>query len=119
MPKDTEAQRAERARAMQEGYKVATRVPLATVEQCRDALRLCAEMAPMADPEMVSDVGTGALMAHAGAQAAAYNVRINLRHIDDADFDAEMREAIEALLGECADLVEKVTAQVEKVLDRD
>jgi glutamate formiminotransferase/formiminotetrahydrofolate cyclodeaminase len=119
MPKDTDAQRAERSKALQEGYKVATRVPLSTVEACRDALRLCAEMAPMADPEMVSDVGTGALMAHAGARAAAYNVRINLRHIRDADFDAEMRGAIEALLGECAELAEQVTSQVEKVLDRE
>jgi len=119
MAKDTEAQRAERSRALQEGYKVATRVPLSTVQQCRDALRLCAEMAPMADPEMVSDVGTGALMAHAGAQAAAYNVRINLRHIRDAGFGAEMREAIASLLGECAELAAAVAAQVEKVLDRD
>lgn len=118
MPKDSEAQRAERSVALQEGYKVATRVPLGTVAQCRDALRLCAEMAPMADPEMVSDVGTGALMAHAGAQAAAYNVRINLRHIKDAEFAAEMRGSVTTMLADCAQLASAVTAAVDAVLDR-
>ena len=48
MPKDTPEERAVRAKAIQEGYKAATRVPLATVEQCRDALRLCLELVRMA-----------------------------------------------------------------------
>jgi len=116
MPRDTEAERAERTRLMQEGYKVATRVPLTTVEQCRDALKLCAEMAPIADPNMVSDVGTGALMAHAGAQAAAYNVRINLPQITDEDFEGDMREALAGLLQECGELAAAVAAEVEEAL---
>jgi len=119
MPRDTEQQRAERAQAMQDGYQVATRVPLATVEHCRDALLLCREISVLADPEMISDAGTGALVAHAGAQAAAYNVRINLRHIDDSDFNAEMREQVTALVAECGELAAAVGAEVDKVLDRD
>jgi len=116
MPRDTEVERHERARAMEEGYKVATLVPLATVEQCRDALRLCAEIAPITDPNMVSDVGTGALLAHAGAQAAAYNVRINLPHITDEDFEAETRATLTGLLGECSELAAAVAAEVERGL---
>jgi formiminotetrahydrofolate cyclodeaminase len=116
MPRDTEAEREERTRLMQEGYKVATRVPLTTVEQCRDALKLCAEMAPIADPNMVSDVGTGALLAHAGAQAAAYNVRINLPQITDDDFEGDMREALADLLQECGELAAAVAAEVEEAL---
>lgn len=116
MPKDTEAERAERAKAMEEGYKAATLVPLDTVRLCRDALALCKRMAGMADPEMVSDVGTGAHMAYAGAQAAAYNVRINLRHIGDEGFVAGTREEVQALLAESAELTQAVTAEVERVL---
>jgi formiminotetrahydrofolate cyclodeaminase len=118
MPRDTEAERAERGRAMQEGYKVATRVPLGTVEQCRDALKLCAEMAPIADPNMVSDVGTGALLAHAGAQAAAYNVRINLPQITDEEFDTEIRATLTVLLQECGGLAAAVAAEVERALEK-
>lgn len=116
MPKDTETERAERAKALEEGYRVATRVPLSTVRLCRDALTLCKEMAELADPEMVSDVGTGAHMAHAGAQAAAYNVRINLRHIADAVFVEQMREEVAALLAECAELTADVVTKVEGAL---
>ena len=116
MPQDTETERDERARAMREGYKVATSVPLATVEQCRDALKLCAEIAPIADPNMVSDVGTGALLAHAGGQAAAYNVRINLPHLGDEDVEAEMSAALSGLLAECGELAAAVASEVERAL---
>jgi glutamate formiminotransferase/formiminotetrahydrofolate cyclodeaminase len=117
MPKDTEEERETRSQDLQEGYKEATRVPLATVERCRDALILCNELAPLADPQMISDVGTGALVAHAGAQAAVYNVRTNLPHTGDEAFSAEIREAIDALLSECARLAEAVATEVEKNLE--
>jgi glutamate formiminotransferase/formiminotetrahydrofolate cyclodeaminase len=118
MPKDTEEERAEREVAMQEGYKAATRVPLKTAEDCREALELCVEMAALADPEMVSDVGTGAHMAAAGAHAAAYNVRINLRHIADQTFVGEMRNAVEELIARCEKLKSEAVGKVEAVLER-
>ena len=118
MPKDSEDERAVREKALQEGYKAATRVPLETVEDCRDALVLCVEMSELADPEMVSDVGTGAHMAAAGAHAAAYNVRINLRHISDEAFVEEMRRAVQVLVSECEELKAKAVAAVEEVLER-
>lgn len=116
MPKDTQDQREERERAIGEGYRRATRVPLGTVERCREALELCLDMAQMADAEMVSDVGTGALLAHAGARAAAYNVRINLRHIADEEFCEEMRGRVDTLLEESMRLASAVETEVEKVL---
>ncbi|NIR45690.1 MAG: glutamate formimidoyltransferase [Gemmatimonadetes bacterium] len=116
MPRDTEEERQARQEAMQEGYKAATRVPLKTVRDCRDALALCVEMAELADPEMVSDVGTGAHMAAAGAHAAAYNVRINLRHIGDEDFNAEMSRSLSALIEECEALKSKAVTKVDAVL---
>ncbi|MFO7767388.1 MAG: glutamate formimidoyltransferase [bacterium] len=119
MPKDTEAEREKRAEAMQAGYKEAIDVPLETVRQCRRALELCNRMAAIADPEMVSDVGTGALVARAGAHAAGYNVRINLRHVDDEEYDRSTREELGTLLAECDRLAEEATSKVEAVLDRD
>ncbi len=115
-PQDTEEERAERATAMQEGYKAATRVPLGTVEQCKAALELCLEMANIADPQMISDVGTGALMAYAGAQAAAYNVRINLPHIEEEEFVKETKESLDTLLSDSARLAKDVADEVDKAL---
>ncbi len=119
LPKDTEEQKAERSRLIQAGYQQATLVPLATVAACRDALRLCRRMAELADPEMVSDVGAGALTAQAGARAAGYNVRINLRHIKDRAFAERTRTELDALIRECAELAEAATADVERVLAGD
>ncbi len=116
MPKDTPEERSVRAKAIQEGYKAATRVPLATVEQCRDALRICLEMVKMAPEEMMSDVGTGALVARAGLIGAAYNVRINLKSIDDEAFRSEMRESLGELVEEGEGLAKEVEAVMEKAL---
>jgi glutamate formiminotransferase / formiminotetrahydrofolate cyclodeaminase len=116
MPRDSGQERAERARAIQQGYQGAIQVPLATVARCRDALGLCVRMSRMADPEMVSDVGTGALVARAGARAAGYNVRINLRHIEDPAYIQKTRANLEAMLAECDQLAEQTEAEVEKVL---
>jgi glutamate formiminotransferase/formiminotetrahydrofolate cyclodeaminase len=117
MPKDTEEERETRAEAMREGYKAATRVPLANVELSVEVLRLCAEIAPLASSQMISDVGTAALLADAGARSAAYNVRINLPETGDEGFATEMRAAVKALLAESAELARDVTAVVEERLE--
>ncbi len=116
LPRDTEAERAERERAMQAGYEAATRVPLRNVELCRDALDLLAEMVRIADPNMISDVGSGALLANAGARAAAFNVRINLPHIKDEALRGELAGGLEDLLRACSKLEKTVTGEVEKAL---
>ncbi|MFC1628812.1 glutamate formimidoyltransferase [Gemmatimonadota bacterium] len=117
MPKDTEEELAVRAKAMQEGYKAATRVPFGTVEQCKSALDLCREMVDTADPNMISDVGTGALMARAGAHAAAYNVRINLPSIKDEAFRGEMVEGLQSLVAECDRIAAEVAQKVDEALE--
>jgi glutamate formiminotransferase/formiminotetrahydrofolate cyclodeaminase len=108
MPKDTPEEKKARAAAIQEGYQGATLVPLATVEQCREALELCLEMVRMAPEEMLSDVGTGALMARAGLMGAAYNVRINLKSIEDEAWGAGILSKLEGLVEEGESLAEEV-----------
>jgi glutamate formiminotransferase/formiminotetrahydrofolate cyclodeaminase len=116
MPKDSDEQHATRDAALESGYRAATMVPLATVEQCRDALTVCSEMAGMMDSAMASDVGSGALLAQAGARSAAYNVRINLKEIPDEKFCSETDDALNTLLGECDSLAATVMEAVEATL---
>lgn len=113
MPQDTEDERAVRTAAVEAGYRVATSVPLATVEGCVQAIRLCSEMMPLAPKEMISDVGTGALLGLAGAKAAGYNVRINLPHIADERFRLEVKTRLDGLLAEAASLAAAVEEAVE------
>ncbi len=80
-------------------------------------MTLCREMADMASPQMISDVGTGALMGHAGLRAAAYNVRINLPHIHDEGFRSELRGKLDALLVVAAEVARDVDKRVDAVLE--
>ncbi len=113
MPQDTDDERSARGAAMEAGYRVATSVPLSTVEGCVQAIRLCNEMLALAPKEMVSDVGTGALLGLAGAKAAGYNVRINLPHIGDEAFRAEVKGKLDTLLEEAAAAASIVEAAVD------
>ena len=116
MPKDTDADKKSRETAMQEGYQIATQVPLETVKHCRDALQICSEISKLMDDGMASDVGSGALMANAGAKAAAYNVRINLKSIKNDKFCKATGKDLENLINECNLLTESVTLNVDKTL---
>ena len=98
MPCDTDEGRARRDAAIQAGYEIATLVPVDTAERCLEALELCREIAAMAPPEMISDAGAGALMAHAGLKAAVYNVRANLFRITDEAFGTDLRDRLERLV---------------------
>ena len=72
--------------------------------------------ARMATPEMISDVGTGALVARAGLVGAAYNVRINLKSITDEAFRKEMRDRLAGVVEEGQKLADQVEAIMEEAL---
>ncbi len=65
---------------------------------------------------MASDVGSGALMANAGAVAAAFNVRINLKEIEDESYCKITKEALEEMLAKSKGLSDKIIKTVEKTL---
>ena len=116
MPKDTDEEKENRNIEMQKGYQSATLVPMKTVENCRDALKICKSISEIMDEGMASDVGSGALMANAGAIAAAYNVRINLRSIKNEKFLLDVKNNLDELLKECNQILTIITKNVEKYL---
>jgi len=86
LPKDTEAQIADRTATIQAAMRGAVELPLAAAAACAGALRLAAQATAHGNRNAVSDAAVGALMAYAGLQGAARNVRINLKIIDDEAF---------------------------------
>jgi len=98
MPKDTEEQKAERHRAMQEGLKKAIEVPLKTMriaDSCWDAM---VEMAKYGNIASKSDLEVGAKSLETGIWGAYRNVLINLPTIEDEDFTREVVAESEALV---------------------
>tara|TARA_A100001037_G_scaffold239041_1_gene218525 strand:+ start:385 stop:2214 length:1830 start_codon:yes stop_codon:yes gene_type:complete len=114
MPKDTKEEKETRSRMMQEGYKKATDVPLQTVKQCLAALRVCCEISEIMDAGMASDVGSGALLAKAGAESAGLNVKINLKEIKDEKFKKDFESKLNEFLKESNKLCEKTLLNVNK-----
>jgi glutamate formiminotransferase/formiminotetrahydrofolate cyclodeaminase len=117
MPQDSEEERTLRLAVIEDGYKRATLVPLETAKLCRRAMELADEMADLASSTMMSDIGSGCLMAEAGLRSAIYNVRINLPHIVDLKFQKEVQGQIIELLSNAERFRDSVGEKVEATLD--
>lgn len=92
MPKATDEEKAVRKAAMAEASKLATEVPLVTLETCAELSEIALVAAEHGNPNAASDGGCAALLAEAAGKAAAYNVRINLPGVSDEAFVAQCKE---------------------------
>lgn len=98
LPKQTDAEKAERKQAIQDALKRATEVPLACARACADAITLSREAAEKGNLQVVSDAGVAAAAAEAGLKSAALNVWINVPSIEDKDFADAARKEIDDLI---------------------
>ncbi len=98
MPRDTEEQKAARAKAMDTALKAATGVPMHIAETCAEVMDLCRPAADKGNVNAVSDAGVAILLAEAGLRSAALNVLINLGFVKDEAFVAENRKHLDDVL---------------------
>ena len=112
LPKETPEQKADRSRAIQDGYRAAVEPPASV---CRDALRvleLAALVAERGNPNAVSDAGVAALLAAGALEGAALNVEINLGSIRDEEFRSAHADAVRELRESASALRETTLARV-------
>lgn len=81
LPKSTEAERNKRSEAIQKATIIAMEVPLKTTMCCLYILELTRELADIANPNLISDVGVACYLADAAFQCAKLNVEVNLATI--------------------------------------
>ncbi len=86
MPRATPEEKALRRDAMQDAFKVATLVPLETVETCVSCLGLLQDLLEYGNPNAITDVAVGTLLVDAALRGAAMNAEINLSSIKDPEF---------------------------------
>ena len=84
-------------KAVEVALKHAAEVPLRTAEACDHVLILAGKVAVLGTRSASSDVGVAVLLAEAGLNGAALNVRINLKSISDKSFAAQAEDKIRAL----------------------
>jgi methenyltetrahydrofolate cyclohydrolase len=95
MPRDTEAQKAERTAAIQAALKYATEVPLKVARAASETAQLALIAVEKSNPNVASDARVARLLADAAREGAIANVEINLGSITDGDFIERMREELE------------------------
>ncbi len=93
LPKATAEEQTVRAAAIQAGMQAASLTPLETAQACAQVIALAEQIVTHGNVNARTDGGVGALLAHAGLQAAVWNVEINLSSIDDAQFVATTHAA--------------------------
>lgn len=108
LPRQTDAEKAERTAKIQDALKKATEVPFEIAEKCLEAARLSETAADIGNVGAVSDAGVAVLFAEAAAQGAALNVKINVNSIEDKKFSESKWARIQEILEETAALRERV-----------
>jgi formiminotetrahydrofolate cyclodeaminase len=99
MPKDSDAEKAARAEAIQAALKGATEVPLRVAKAAMETYQLGQVAIQKANPNVASDARVAMLLAEAARDGARANVDINLGMIKDEAFLARMRDELEAIKG--------------------
>ena len=100
MPRETDADKAARDKAIQAALKLATEVPLACARAAREVIDLAAIASDKGNLNVISDAGVGVLAGYAALRSAALNVFTNARMITDKTFaEAKLKELNQLLAG--------------------
>jgi formiminotetrahydrofolate cyclodeaminase len=99
MARATDAEKAARKQAIQDGLRAATDVPLSVVRLTAEALDAASEVAAHGHRGASSDVGVAIALLRAGLQGARLNVEINLGSIDDAGYKQSVEDELERTIG--------------------
>jgi formiminotetrahydrofolate cyclodeaminase len=102
LPKASEAEKAQRAEAIQINLRAATETPLACARACAEVVALSRRAGENGYAGVVSDAGVGVLAANGALRSAALNIYINAPSLKDRDYAHAAITEIEKLLSECA-----------------
>jgi|SRR5579862_7113204 len=84
LPKETQAEKDARSKALESALKEAAEAPLHACELSIDVMRLAAQALQIPNRNLVSDLGCAGEFGFAALAACGYNVRVNHRYMKDA-----------------------------------
>ena len=112
MPRETEEEKAEKARVMEIVLKDACSVPMEIMEKCCQALDLIVEFAAKGSALAISDAGVGAAFCKAALQGASLNVYINTKSMKNREYAEELNQKADAMLEKYTKIADEVFASV-------
>ncbi|NMB41803.1 MAG: cyclodeaminase/cyclohydrolase family protein, partial [Firmicutes bacterium] len=117
LPKETEDEKKQRQDKIQEAMIYAAKIPLKTAQTALKVLELAQIAAEKGNPNAISDAGVAALLAWAGVEGAALNVKINLGSIKNEKIQQQLEAAIDAVTSTAKELRDKIVLEVKAKLD--
>lgn len=87
---DTDARR---QREWPAAVAASIQVPMAAIATCADLLRLMADLAPMTNTMLHSDLGIAAVLAEASARASRWNVEVNAASLPEPERQTPLTQA--------------------------
>jgi glutamate formiminotransferase/formiminotetrahydrofolate cyclodeaminase len=113
LPKGTDEQIAVRDKTIQEANKSASRVPLEVMKKSLEALKLARIVAQKGNQNSITDAGVAGLMGMSSVDGARYNVRINLKSLQDQAFVRDMITESDGLRAEAESVAQEIRRLVE------
>ncbi len=98
MPKDTEEEKAEKARVMEIVLKDACSVPMEIVRKCCEAIDIIEEFAAKGSVIALSDAGVGAAFCKAALLGASLNVFINTKSMANREYAESLNKEAEEMM---------------------
>ena len=111
MPRGTDAEKSERAAAIQVALVEAAQPPAGVARVARRLVDMAGELVDSGNRNVVSDVGVASAAAQAALQGAVLNIEINLRQITDPLVGTDLRAEVAA----ATDSIERAGAVTERV----
>lgn len=108
MPKDGPAASAERARAIQDATYHAARVPLDVARMAVEVMELALQAVSLGNLNAISDGASGAALAKAALTSAGFNVRINIKDLQDQSGAQVLLQQLHELEGRAVALEERL-----------
>lgn len=116
LPKETEAEQAERSRVIQEATKEAALVPMQVAEEIGSVMESIIYVAHKGNRNAVTDACVAMMAARTCVLGALLNVRINLTSIRDENFVKRMTEKADALEADALRVEKKLLDWIKTVL---
>ena len=116
LPKEPADAAARRSEAVTKALLGAAEVPIETATAAVEVAKLALAVAERGNSNAITDAGVAALLAHAAATGAAYNVRVNVQALEDRSKGQTLLRSAQELVKQAADLAERTRQAVERGL---
>jgi formiminotetrahydrofolate cyclodeaminase len=108
LPRDTEEQKAEKARVMEACLRDACSVPMEIMAKCCEAIELQKEFAAKGSSLAISDAGVGVAFCARALQGASLNVFINTKAMADKAYADELNRKAYAMLEKYVPMADEI-----------